>query len=285
VGIVAGSVTVVGFISTLLVFFIYGERRRRLGDLHKFTNLESQSGTGGQEKDDLPQKTVDLPPSPPSRRALSVVVPAAPKPTAGASRSSRESVPSEPVDVTSPPIKSPEFIGYRDRGNESPWIQPVSPLRRAIRRPTLDLVPVPGWFEDHRELSTTPHLPQEQPELDIDQILEMATMYSLSPGSDSPPNQSFTPATISSHDHYHAPSDVPVGAEHMSVFYPSVLYPPSQARSPFADELGLNVSIGSVAGGTQESEASPSLDRIPPVEIATATRVATAVARVERVDS
>lgn len=277
--------TVVGFIATLLVLFIYGERRRRLGDLHKFTNLESQSGTGGQEKDDLPQKTADLPPLPPSRPALSVVVPAALQPTARASRSTRRSVPSETVDVASLPMKSPEFIGYRDRGNESPWIQPGSPLRRAIRRPTIDPIPVPGSYEDHRELSTTPHSPQEQPELDIDQILDMATMYSLSPSSGTPPNQSFTPATISSHDHYHAPTDVPVGAERISAFYPSVLYPPSQARSPFADELGLNISIGSVAGGTQESEASPSLDRIPPVEIATATRVAAAVARVARVDS
>jgi hypothetical protein len=265
-----------------MIFFIYSERRRRLGKVRKFTNLESQGDVGDQETGKVPQMTANVPPLPASRPSLSISTGAAPRPTPSSSRFTRGNTVSETVGVASPSVMSPEFIDYRDRGDErSPWAQAGSPQRRVGKRPTPDSTPLPGSYEDHRELSTTPHPLHDQQELDIDQILDMATMYSLTPSPNNA-NRPFTPATISSHDHYHAPTDVPVGAEHMSVFYPSELYPTGQTQSAFIEGLGQHVSVVS---GARESEPSPTLDQMPPVEIATATRAATAVARVARVDS
>jgi len=156
-------------------------------------------------------------------------------------------------------------------------MRPESPQWLVRARPSLDLMPLPGSLEDHRELSTNPPTPHDQQELDIDQILDMATMYSLTPSPEAS-IRPFTPATISSHDHYHAPTDVPVGAERMSAFYPSELYP-SRTQSP----VGRRQQ--SVTEDVQETGHSPSIYQIPPVEIATATRLAAAIARVARVDS
>src|SRR5882762_3846526 len=53
IGIVVGSVSAVGGISILMGRFVYRERRRRLGQVSKFTNLESRGGGGGEENGDV----------------------------------------------------------------------------------------------------------------------------------------------------------------------------------------------------------------------------------------
>jgi len=150
--------------------------------------------------------------------------------------------------------------------------------------------PVPGSAGGRREISKSPRLSPDQPDLDIDEILDLATMYSLSPTDDKFATEPFTVVTVNSRDRYRPPLDVPVGAEHMSAFFPSSVgsrtRPGTETQTVSALASKRRVSGDSFVGGIQESgEASPNLDMTRRVEIATATRAGSAVARVALVDS
>jgi hypothetical protein len=288
IGIVVGSVSAVGGISILMGRFVYRERRRRLGQVSKFTNLESRGGGGGEENGDVTRMAnTNMSPSPTSQRRPSADLPALPIPSP---RHPRVITDLRTVRVQSPMLASPEFIDYRDRGNEpSSLVQRRSPQWLMVTRPALNVGPVPGSVEDNREISGSLRLSTDQHELDIDELLDLATMYSLSPNDD-PNNDNhttkpFTAATMSSRDR--APSDVPIGAEHMS-FYPSGLgsqmYTTSRMQNASVEGSGRPVSsVDSFVREPQRSaETSPTFN---PIEITTGTRAETAVARAALMDS
>jgi hypothetical protein len=270
-----------------MALFVYSERRRRLGKVRSFTSLESQGGAAGNIE--APQMRPNLSPTPVSQPRPSATISVAPRPPSSSPRFVHGEMHFGKSDALPPTVTSSELVDYRDRGDErGSWIHRVPQRRSVVIEPSPDLIPAPGSDEDSRDLSSSPHLSNDQHELDIDEILEMATMYSLSPSTDIPTVPPFTPATTSSSRH-HAPSDVPVGAEHMSMFYPSgsQVYATSPMQSVFIEEGGRHVSMGAFVGRTRNSvaqTASSSTDPIPPIEIATATRVESAVARVARMD-
>lgn len=265
-----GSVTAVGGIATLMVLFVCRERRRRLGKIRKFTNLENQGSSGGGGGDSEAPQVASISPSPVSQPIDNAEAPAVSKP-----------LPSPPrvLDAEgglSP--MSPEFIGYRDRGGEpSPTIQPLSPQWQMVTLPRPDLTPVPGSIDDRRKRS--PRISADNPELDIDQILELATMYTLSPTAENHTHAPFTPVTATSR--HRAPSDVPVGAEHMSMFYPSgmgsQMYT-SEMQTASVDGSGLRASVHSFVGGAGESVGSLTTELTRPVVISKRTRAETAIA-------
>jgi len=282
IGIVVGSVSVVGGISILMGVFVYRQRRRRLGKVRKFTSLESEGGSGDAGENGQVPQMMNRSPSLVSQARHDADLPPLPR--------APPNVP--PVvtrfgtaDVTPRMLRSPEFIGYRDRGSE-----PSPLLQRQSSQWSMVTVPVPGSTGGHREISKSPRLSPDQPDLDIDEILDLATMYGLSPTNDKFPPEPFTVVTANNRDRYRPPVDVPVGAEHMSAFFPSSVGSRTrlgtETRTASALASRRRVSGDSFVGGAQESgEASPNLDLTRRVEIATATRAGSAVARVALVDS
>jgi hypothetical protein len=266
-----------------VALFVYNERRRRLGKVRRFASLESQGDGGATGHVEAPRMRPNLSPTPVSRPRPSATIYVAPSSPSSSPRFVHGEMHFGKSDAL-PPMSS----DHRDRGDErGSWIHCMPQRRSVVIESSLDLIPAPGSDEDSHELSSSPHLSNDQHELDIDEILEMATMYSLSPSTDIPTVQPFTPATTTT-SRYHAPSDVPVGAEHMSMFYPSgsQVYATSPLQSVFV-EGERHVSIGAFVDGTRNSAAqtaSLSIDPIPPIEIATATRIESAVARVARMD-
>jgi hypothetical protein len=282
IGIVVGSVIVVGGISILMGVFVYRERRRRLGKVRKFSSLGSEGGNGDAGENGQVPQMMNRSPSLVSQARRDADLPPLPR--------APPNVP--PVvtqfgtaDVTPRMLRSPEFIGYRDRGKE-----PSPLLPRESSQWSMVTAPVPGSAGGRREISKSPRLSPDQPDLDIDEILDLATMYSLSPTDDKFATEPFTVVTVNSRDRYRPPLDVPVGAEHMSAFFPSSVgsrtRPGTETQTVSALASKRRVSGDSFVGGIQESgEASPNLDLTRRVEIATATRAGSAVARVALVDS
>lgn len=274
--IVASTLGAIGVISVLMGFYIYRQRRKRLGKVGKFTKLDSNGENGDTsdpEKNDLPPLLSNLPISPPPQARLRVATSAVPRPyptspqyVRGHTHFGSEGM-IVPVVAIGTPV-SPEFIDYRDRGAErSPWIMPDSRRSSYIIRPmeSPDLMPVPGSASD-RSLPRSPRIPSPEPDMDIDQILDMATMYSQPPTAPntartSPEHLSIPPPTRARVSHNHAPLDVPIAAERISVF--------TTATS------GRRMSMESFMGG---SPATP----MPYAQIATAQRAGSAKATVTR---
>jgi hypothetical protein len=264
-----------------MVAYVYSNRRRHLAEFRSFSSVDSESGRGVPR---VMMATISRASA--SQPRVSEEPPEAPTPPPKSPRLFPGNTQAKTADAQPPTFTSAEFIDYRNSRNEQQvWIQRIPQRQSAAPEPVQDLVPAPGSVEDHREISSSPRVSNDHRELDIDEILEMATMYSASPGSKTPA-QPFTPATMSSRNRLRAPSDVPVGAEHMSAFYPSgtligsQLYTRSQQQSVSVDVGERHLSVAPSVGGVRESTAA-SLNP----EITTATRAERAAAWVARIDS
>ena len=198
-----------------MIVYIYRQQQKRLGTVQKFAKLDSngESGdTGDPEKSHLqpPLSNLHLSRLPQVRVRVATSAVPRPNPTSpqyvrGHTRFGSEGM-MVPPDAIGTPV-FPELINYRDSGAERPRRTPDPSQSPNTTRPAENRIPVPGSASDH----LLPYTPRKltQPDMDIDQILDVATMYSLTPTALSTVRTAPEHITIPSHTRVRARHDHP----------------------------------------------------------------------------
>ena len=194
-----------------MIVYIYRQRQKRL----KLDSNGESGDTGDPEKSHLQPPLSNLHLSRLPRVRIRVAASAVPRPNPtspqyvrGHTHFGSEGMIVPPVAIGTP--VSPEFINYRGRGAERPRRTPDPSQSPNTTRPAENpnWIPVPGSASDHL-LPYSPHKPSPQPDMDIDQILDVARLYSLPPTALSTVRTAPEHISIPSHTRVRARHDHP----------------------------------------------------------------------------
>lgn len=261
------------------LYIFYERRKRRLGKVRKFAPLNDPGGgDDGGENGEMPSMS-SLSSLPQARLRVNMSASARPPPTTPGYVRGNTHYGTEGILPMRTPV-TPSFISHRDRSNErSP---PPGTLRPPVtlwpdQRPTGDPISERGSVDSIQEPSRSVHSRfSDRNELDIDEILDKATMYSQNASFNS--TGPISAPAMRSRDPNRAPSNVPIGADRLSAFDNNGPPRASILDTPFSSR-SRRISMESFVGGSMDS---PSTDPTAPVQIATVSRAESAVAKVAR---